>query len=114
MEIIIILVVAFIFLGPERMIDAARLLGKTVREGRNLASELPRLVVEDDDVKLVSAGKVTSITSQPEANQPGSPPQRSDGKPDNDSDGPVAFSRGSSQKTQKPDRTEIPDPNAPR
>ena len=40
MEILLILVLAFIFLGPERMLDAARMLGKLVREGRKLASEL--------------------------------------------------------------------------
>lgn len=38
MEILIILLVAFIFLGPERMIDAARTLGKWTGELRRMGS----------------------------------------------------------------------------
>ena len=53
MEILLIVVLAFIFLGPERMVDAARMLGKLVREGRKLASELPQVVIEDDDIKVI-------------------------------------------------------------
>ena len=53
LEIVLILVIAFIFLGPERMVDAARLLGKAVREGRRLATELPRVVIEDDEIKVI-------------------------------------------------------------
>ena len=64
LEILVILVVAFIFLGPDRMTDAARFLAKAVREGRNLASSIPRVVVEDDDVKVVQDGRSTSLTKQ--------------------------------------------------
>ena len=38
MEILIILLVAFIFLGPERMADAARTLGKWTGELRRMGS----------------------------------------------------------------------------
>ena len=38
MEILIILLVAFIFLGPERMVDAARTLGKWTGELRRMGS----------------------------------------------------------------------------
>jgi len=64
LEILVILLVAFIFLGPERMMDAARFLARAVREGRNLASSIPRVVVEDDDVKVVQDGRATSLTKQ--------------------------------------------------
>ena len=37
-EILIILLVAFIFLGPERMVDAARTLGKWTGELRRMGS----------------------------------------------------------------------------
>ena len=47
LEILIVLLVAFIFLGPERMVDAARLLGKAVREVRNIAADLPNLDLEE-------------------------------------------------------------------
>ena len=40
MEVLIVLLVAFIFLGPARMVDAARVLGKGMRELRRLSAEL--------------------------------------------------------------------------
>ena len=61
LEILLIALVAFIFLGPERMSDAARLLGKAIREGRNIASTIPRVVVEDDDIRVVERGRSTSL-----------------------------------------------------
>ena len=98
MEIILILIIAFIFLGPERMVDAARLLGKVVQEGRNLASQVPRVVVEDDDIKLVSGGQTTSLSGQSTtASGAGAGESEDDGEPD----GPVAFSRGSDAAGRK-------------
>ena len=47
LEVVIVLLVAFIFLGPERMVDAARLMGKAVREVRRMASELPSLDLDE-------------------------------------------------------------------
>ena len=49
MEVLIVLLVAFLFLGPERMVDVARLLGRAVREVRRLSAELPRLDIDLDD-----------------------------------------------------------------
>ena len=40
LEVMIILVVAFIVLGPQRMIDAAKLLGKATREVRRMSQGL--------------------------------------------------------------------------
>lgn len=54
MEILLILILAFIFLGPERMVDAAKTLGKIVRDGRKFAAELPQVVLEDDDLKIIN------------------------------------------------------------
>ena len=48
MEVLVILLLAFIFLGPERMVEAARLLGKLVREARRMTAELPGLVIDED------------------------------------------------------------------
>ena len=44
LEILIVLLVAFIFLGPQRMVDAARLIGKASREIRRMSDELPSLI----------------------------------------------------------------------
>ena len=71
LEILVILLVAFIFMGPDRMMDAARFLARAVREGRNLASSIPRVVVEDDDVKIVEGGRTTSLTKQDDEGRDG-------------------------------------------
>lgn len=120
LEILIILIIAFIFLGPERMIDAAKMLGKLVREARNMASEVPRVVVEDDDIKIVNGGETTSLTGQT-APQPAKPPATARAsEPDADAEappddadggggGPVAFARPSAPETksaESPDRNE--------
>ena len=94
LEILVIALIAFIFLGPERMTDAARLLAKAIREGRNLASTIPRVVVEDDDIKVVDRGKSTSLIDDP-PQQPSQPPAPDTPEDDAESDGPVPFSRGS-------------------
>ena len=121
LEILIILIIAFIFLGPERMVDAARMLGKLVREARNIASEVPRVVVEDDDIKIVSGGETTSLTGQPApsaaakpapAGNPARAETEADGESSDDGDdggAPVAFSRQSAPDTnggESPDRTD--------
>ena len=105
LEILVIALIAFIFLGPERMTDAARLVGKAIREGRNIASDIPRVVVEDDDIKVVERGKSTSlINDQPSQSTSTSTDDRKESD-DVDSDGPVPFSRGapSSPKPDAPD-----------
>ena len=117
MEILIILIIAFIFLGPERMIDAAKMLGKAVREVRNVASEIPRVVVDDDDIKIVNAGETTSLTGKPAAPPPAKPPATraasetdADADAPDDSGGPVAFARKPAPDADggenRPDRTE--------
>ena len=92
MEIVLILLIAFIFLGPERMTEAARLVAKLVREGRNLAADLPRVVVENDEIKIVERGKSTSLISD----RPVEPTVEPDPQDDAGEDGPVPFSRTSS------------------
>ena len=92
LEIVVILLIAFIFLGPERMTDTARLLARVIREGRNLASSLPRVVVEDDEIKVVDRGKSTSlIRDRPP--QSAEPPAQDASNDTPESDGPVPFLR---------------------
>ena len=106
LEILLIALIAFIFLGPERMSDAARLLGKAIREGRNIASTIPRVVLEDDDIKVVERGRSTSLindnpkqSSKPEAEAPA---------PEED-DGPVPFTRGGSSPASTDESDSRPD-----
>ena len=49
MEIFVILLLAFIFLGPHRMSEAARFLGKMAREARRMSAELPDLVLDEEE-----------------------------------------------------------------
>ena len=42
-EILVVLLLAFIVLGPQRMIDATRQLGKTTRDLRHFVDELPSI-----------------------------------------------------------------------
>ena len=100
LEILVVALIAFIVLGPDRMVDAARFLGRMVGEGRRLASEMPRVVVEDDDIKVVNAGETISMT------------RGVDRKPDEtvgddlqsearaEDDGPVAFTPASEAASQ--------------
>ena len=52
LEIVIILLIAFIFLGPERMVDTARVLGKWVGEIRRMTAELPSLMIDEEDLNI--------------------------------------------------------------
>ena len=43
LEIFTVLLVALVFLGPDKMIEAGKKLGKTLKDVRKIASELPSL-----------------------------------------------------------------------
>ena len=119
LEIIVILIIALIVLGPERMMDAAKTLGRFVRDAKDVAAQVPRVVVEDDDVKIVSDGKATSLIGDNPPERPArtnaDAPAPSDNAPanggDDDDDAPVAFSRQSApapesetESGEKPER----------
>jgi Sec-independent protein translocase protein TatA len=48
MEIMVVLLAAFILLGPQRMVDAARMLGKATRELRKFTESLPQLTLDEE------------------------------------------------------------------
>ncbi len=49
LEALVILLVAFLVLGPTRLISTAKGLGKMVRELRNATGQFTRMVEDDDD-----------------------------------------------------------------
>lgn len=55
LEILVILLLAFIFLGPSRMIDAARILGKASRELRRMADEFSSMHLPVEENRTGSA-----------------------------------------------------------
>ena len=101
MELFLVLLIAFIFLGPERMVDAARLLGKAVREARRMAAELPRLDLDEEVAPADARSRSTSGTGRgQDARRESLPPvgpapvdERSESS--GAADGPVAFQRES-------------------
>ena len=89
MEVLIVLLVAFIFLGPERMVDAARMLGKATRELRRMAAELPQLDLDQDDIFPSGRQPARSASA---ATRPVVDPSESEA-PEPDEEEPVAFGR---------------------
>ncbi len=116
MEVIIVLLVAFVFLGPERMVDAARLMGKGMRELKRLSAELPRIDLDDEDIIVsnrkprspgqeVYMGKPTQGSEGEDAASPAPADAKSD---ETGEEAPVAFSRGTADRV--PDAGEAASP----
>ena len=90
LELVVIAVLAFIVLGPERMVDAGRMLGKAAREVKRLADEMPKLSL--DDLEEAATGRdVRGTEDQPAKPNEGVETER---------EGPVSF-RSSSQATKE-------------
>ena len=53
LEVLVILLIAFIFLGPQKMIEAARALGKLVGQAKNMAADIPHLDLDDIDTQEI-------------------------------------------------------------
>ena len=109
LEILVVALIAFIVLGPDRMVDAARFLGRMVGEGRRLASEMPRVVVEDDDIKVVNAGETISMTRGVDRR----PDEAAGGGPQTEDksevDGPISFTPASEAASQNSDTDQSPE-----
>ncbi len=104
MEIGVILLVAFIFLGPERMIGAAKNLGKMIAELRRMTADLPNLMQDEDEVvkppeaPIVHRGSgpnpnITNSSHTPEDSPYATPVTTTEDDAPTTSDGPVPFQR---------------------
>ena len=109
LEIVVVALIAFIVLGPERMVDAARFLGRMVGEGRRLASEMPRVVMEDDDIKVVSGDETISMTRGVERKPAEADRDEPQAEARADDDGPVAFASASEAVSQNSDTDQSPE-----
>ena len=89
-EIVVVLLVAFIVLGPKRMTEAARMLGKATRDVRRMAESLPEMMLDEEDTSQIPEWRRTvagpsSINAETDvAKAP--------------ADGPVAFRSGAESK----------------
>ena len=114
LEILLVLLVAFIFVGPDKMVDAAKLMGKATREGKRLMSELPKVVIEDDDIKILDMDSQRLARNEPAASSKPAPEtakqeSSSDDADDADDaqesesdDGPVSFRSGDPAPPKEP------------
>ena len=65
MEILVILLVAFILLGPAKMIEASRSLGKLVGQMRRMADQIPHVDLKELDNELSVDDEKTVKASSP-------------------------------------------------
>lgn len=88
-EIIVVLLVAFIVLGPKRMTEAARMLGKATREVRRMTEGLPQMIMDEEEPSQVPEWRrtVAGASRQSAPDDIGAP-----------ADGPVAFRSGAEPK----------------
>ena len=70
LELVFILMVALLLLGPNKMLDVARTLGKYVRELQRATTELPRLLSLDDEQSQAPPPQRRQIPEQPPDKQP--------------------------------------------
>ena len=127
LEIAIIMLLAFIFLGPERMMDAARQFGKLSRELRRMTSEVKneiREIIPDENVikeiipsDILNEDKPKPPTTNSDADPNEVPAPSNDQSPANDDesdeppsdeDGPVAFRSGQATTTKESDSESKP------
>ncbi len=84
LEILVIALIAFILLGPQRMVDAARLMGKATKEVRRMTDELPKIVLDEEQGRPAQAS--SSRSDQETREEPSEPDDENAA-----ADSPVAF-----------------------
>ena len=97
LEILVIALIAFILLGPQRMVDAARLMGKATKEVRRMTDELPKIVLDEEQDQ---PSKAASTRRDQETSEESGESKEVEGA----ADGPVAFR--SSRTGTATDKTE--------
>lgn len=90
LEFIVICVIAFIFLGPDRLVQTARFLGKLIADMRRISSELPDLVTGDE----FAANNTGSLNKQKDTDgeiDKKNKSQHTTDQIEDDGDHPIAF-----------------------
>ena len=110
-EILVVLLVAFLLLGPERMINAAKTLGKYAGEMRRMASEIPDLTLDgaergygEGPIVHRGGGPNPSVRPRSEDAPRGEASGDEDAEAESGDDGPVPF-RGGRTSQDAPDAT---------
>ena len=76
LEFLAVFLIAFIFLGPNRLVDLARLLGRASREAKRLTDDLPTMLLtdeklSDDKTNEAVQGEDGVIRYEDSTNEPG-------------------------------------------
>ena len=90
-ELIVVLLVAFIFLGPQRMIEAARLFGRLTREIRKMTDELREMVDIDDIINPRPADKTDQTPTPQTESTSNQASELDDNGAVGEPDGPISF-----------------------
>ena len=100
LEVLVIALIAFILLGPQRMVDAARLMGKATKEVRRMTDELPKIVLDEEQDQR--SGTSSTGNDQDSRKEPAETDEAEVA-----ADGPVAFrSSGSRSDAGKTEHTQ--------
>ena len=91
LEVFVILVIAFLFLGPGKMVEAARTLGKLVAQVRRMTAELPDMIDGEIDGKRPAATPSTREDDSAAVSSEVSDQTEAKHDPVPDDDGPVPF-----------------------
>ena len=67
-ELLMVALVAFLFLGPARMIEMARSLGNIIRDIKRATSELPSLISPDEPMDQPPKIQSVETTETSESN----------------------------------------------
>ena len=67
-ELLMVALVAFLFLGPARMIEMARSLGNIIRDIKRATSELPSLISPDEPMDQPPKFQSVETTAMSESN----------------------------------------------
>ena len=70
MEILVVLVIALVVLGPDRMVGVARSAGKVMRELRQMTEDVAHNLSLDEEPPEADGPKSHSTHSTPEGSQP--------------------------------------------
>ena len=63
-ELLVVALVAFLFLGPARMVEAARSLGRIVQEVKRTTRDLPSLMSLDEPIDQPPKNQVSDTTQE--------------------------------------------------
>ena len=107
LEILVVLMVAFIVLGPDRMLTAARTIGKVTGELRRLADSMPTISLDEEPVERPIVHRRGGPAQRAEAAEP---PEEESEEPGNEpkpnAAGPVSFRTSAQTASDRSDEAE--------